>query len=459
MLHMLANARSLVAAIAALLSAACTPAGPVPRSLILVTVDTLRADRLGAYGSRLGLTPEIDALAAESTRFERAYTPIPLTFPAMVALLTGRHPEDVGVDSNELLRDAGSATLATALAARGYRTGAVVSNFVLRAATGLDRGFEHYDDRLPEPEPNRDISERSAAATTDAALAMIARLGDGARVPVFLWVHYQDPHGPYLPPRGYRARYLAREREAPDAGRRLPVSRSQSGNGAIPRYQLIDGERRVAFYRAGYDGEVRHVDDEIGRLARKLRSLGLLERAVLVFAADHGESLGEADYWFAHGERLIESQVRVPLFVRVPGQAAGSIAEPVSLVDVAPTLAALLEIPLRGPLRGRDLFAPGVRSELHLATPGESPVTRYGVIESGYQYVVTHDPGGDIERLHRLGDESRDLATAHPQVVEVLAERVRAWRDEIGSRSPKQQPALAPEARRRLQALGYLEDE
>jgi arylsulfatase len=453
------NAWPLVVVTLALLPASCRPAGPAPRSLVVVTVDTLRADRLGSYGSRLGLTPEIDALAAKSVRFDRAYTPIPLTFPSLVALFTGRHPEDVGVDSNELLRDPSVGTLATALAARGYRTGAVVSNFVLRAETGLDRGFEHYDDELPRRGGDRGLSERGAAETTDAALDMLVRLGDGSRVPIFLWVHYQDPHGPYLPPRGYRARYLAAERAAPDAERRLPVSRSESGSGAIPRYQLIDAERRVAFYRAGYHGEVRHVDEEIGQLLRKLGSLGLIDRAVLVFAADHGEGLGEADYWFAHGERLVDSQVRVPLLVRVPGRPAGSRSEAVSLADVAPTLAALLDVPLPGPLRGRDLFAADRESTLHLATPGESPVTRFGVIEGGYKYVVTHDEGGHIERLYRLGDESRDLAGTHPELVNSLAERVRERRGEVKPKSPKRQRVLSPEERRRLRALGYLDGE
>jgi len=439
--------------------AGCGGVEPAPLSLVVITVDTLRVDRLGAYGSALGLTPELDALAAESLRFERAYTPIPLTFPAFVACFTGRHPEDVGVDSNELLRDPGVVTLAMLLSDRGYRTGAVVSNFVLRSETGLDRGFAYYDDALPRRELNRDLPERTAAETTDAALAMLERLGDGSRAPLFLWVHYQDPHGPYLPPPGQRDRYLAQERSAPDAERRLPVSRSQSGDGAIPRYQVIDGERRVAFYRAGYDGEVRYVDEEIGRLLAHLRSAGLFDRAVLVFAADHGEGLGEADYWFAHGERLDDPQLRVPLLLRVPGRPTGVRSDPVSLVDLLPTLASLLGVTLSAPTQGRDLFSAAAERVLHLATPGESHVTRFGVIEGDYKYVVTPGKEQDGERLTLLTDESRDLADARPDLAAALAERVRARRAEVGPKASQPRQELPAETRRRLRSLGYLGDE
>ncbi len=291
-----------------------------PPDVLLVTVDTLRADHLGAYGSRLGLTPRLDALASESVVFERAYAPSSYTLPSMVALLTGRWPEEAGVDYNtHRLGDV--ETLAERLHASGWRTGAVVSNYVLGPRSGLQRGFEHYDVELDARERVRGLLERTARGTTDAALSMLDRLLEAPRRPVFLWIHYQDPHGPYTPPPGFRERQLPAARREPGGRRRLPVA-GEDGFGGIPPYQLLPGGRgEVGFYRAGYRGEIAHVDEQIGRLLDGVAARVGRGGVSLVFAADHGEALGESDLWFAHGERLIEPLVRVPLWVRFAGGA------------------------------------------------------------------------------------------------------------------------------------------
>ncbi|TFG93919.1 MAG: hypothetical protein E4H11_07765, partial [Myxococcales bacterium] len=218
---------------------------PPPRVLLLVTVDTLRADHLGAFGSDLGLTPHLDALARESLVFEAAYAAAPLTLPSLATLFTGRYPEELGIRSNESTLPAGVPTLATELRARGWRTGAVISNFVLREGSGLARGFDRYDDALPRREAVRRWPERIARDATDAALGFLDAC---AAERCFVWVHYQDPHGPYDPPPGRREGQLPRASEAPDARRRLPVASDHAGIGAIPAYQFLGGRRDVAFY-------------------------------------------------------------------------------------------------------------------------------------------------------------------------------------------------------------------
>jgi len=429
---------------------------PPPRVLLLVTVDTLRADHLGAWGSDLGLTPHLDALARESLVFETAYAAAPLTLPSLATLFTGRYPEELGIRSNESTLPSGVPTLATELRERGWRTAAVVSNFVLREGSGLARGFDRYDDALPRREAVRRWPERIARDATDAALGLLDACAVGR---CFVWVHYQDPHGPYDPPPGRREGQLPRASDAPDAQRRLPVAADHAGIGAIPAYQFLGGRRDVAFYRAGYRGEVEYVDEEVGRLLEGLRARRLGDRSVVVFAADHGESLGERDVWFAHGENLGDVQVRVPLLMRVPGREPRRRSDVATLADLCPTLLHLLAdvVPGSG-AHGRDLLAPGAErgsSRPYLATLQGGAVRRFGLVDDGHKLVVSERDGEERVELHRLGHEDENLAASAPEVARALRERLRALRAALPTAPPETPQPLSDEERARLRALGY----
>jgi arylsulfatase len=444
--------------VAVALAAAACGAPPPPRLLLLVTVDTLRADHLGAYGSDLGLTPHLDALARESLVFEAAYAAAPLTLPSIATLFTGRLPDELGVRSNEGALPPGAPNLASDLRARGWRTAAVVSNFVLRAGSGLAGGFEVYDDELPRREAVRRWPERRAGETTDAALARIDAC-TGLRC--FLWVHYQDPHGPYDPPPGRRERQLPRAGEAADAARRLPVATDHAGIAAIPAYQYLGGRRDVAYYRAGYRGEIEYVDQEVGRLLAGLRARGIDAQTVVVFAADHGESLGEHDVWFAHGEHLTDEQVHVPLLVRVPGRRPERRSDVATLADLRPTLLHLLAggTP-EAAGAGRDLLAPGAEraaSRPYLATPLGTEVRRFALVDAGYKLVLAEGGGGAQAQLYRLGREDRDLAQAEPEVARALGERLRSVREALDAAPDETPRTLSAEERARLRELGYAE--
>jgi arylsulfatase A-like enzyme len=447
-----------LAALALLVASCAEP--PQARLLLLATVDTLRADELGAYGSALGLTPRLDELAGRCSVFEAAYAPAPFTLPSVAALLTGRYPEELGIWSNESAVSETAPTLAEALRERGWRTGAVVSNFVLRAGSGLARGFDRYDDVYESEEVVRRWPERVAEDATDAALDLLERFVADAEERVFVWVHYQDPHGPYDPPAGRRERHLAREREAAGGRRRLPVGDDHSGLGAIPGYQYLSGRREVAYYRAGYRGEIEYVDEQVGRLLDAVEALGMAEQTVVVFAADHGESLGEDDVWFAHGEHLTDAQVRVPLLLCVPGRAPERRGDVVSLLDVRPTLLALLEgLAVGAGSPGRDLLAPGARevsSRPYLATLGGSRVPRFGLVEDGYKIIVSEREGVWDARLFQLGREDVDLRAAAPQVVSRLRQRLLRVRDGI-ERVEETAQELSPGELQTLRGLGYLE--
>jgi arylsulfatase A-like enzyme len=450
--------RARAAILAALGLAGCA-AAPAPRLFLLVTVDTLRADRLGAYGSDRGLTPRIDALARESQVFTSAYAPASHTLPSVAALLTGQLPQEIGVVDNLSRLPPEASTLASDLAARGFSTGAVVSNWVLRRASGLDAGFSAYDDELPQVESARGLAERIARETTDAARRQLAECAAEPERRCFLWVHYQDPHGPYTPPGGRESR-LARERLEPDGRRLLPLLDGPFGRGGIPSYQLVEGEREVAFYRAGYDAEIAYLDAELGRLLDEVRARGPWERAVVVFTADHGESLGEGDYWFGHGEDLSEVLVRVPLLLRVPGLAPAARPDAASLVDLRATLLALATgepAPEGG--RGRDLLAPDAASDESspfLATLGGARVAHYGLVEGRFKYVVSERDGEWLGRLTERGDDSTDLAAPAPHVARAMRTRLEAILRSLPQPETSPRAAGDEEERAHLRALGYL---
>jgi len=446
-----------------LLAAGCgvfEPA-PKPRLLLLISVDTLRADRLGIYGSDRGLTPRIDALGRESYVFTAAYAPASHTLPSIAALLTGRYPEELGIWSNYSVLTSETPTLAGAFRDAGWRTSAVVSGWVLRAEAGLTVGFDHYDDTLPQVEANRPVPERIGRDTTDAAFAALDACLPDAPSRCFLWVHYQDPHGPYTPPAGHREEHLPLEQEEPDGRRELHVLDGPFDPGGIPEYQYMEGQREVAFYRAGYDGEISYLDEEVGRLLDGLGERSLLERAVIVFTADHGESLGEDDYWFGHGDLLSEVQVRVPLLIHVPGLPARTRADVTSLVDVVPTLADLLltgSAPGAGP--GRKLLRPAAGDEqatIYLATLRGGNVTRTGIVDGEFKYVATLRGEVWDGRLTRRGADDVDLTAPAPHVAHGLRVRLSELMNRYQLMKQESRGQLTEADRKALESLGYLE--
>ncbi len=438
---------------------ACAP--PRPIDLLLISVDTLRADRLGSYGSPLGLTPELDALAARSLVFEAAFAPTSFTRPSVSALLTGRYPEETGVFSNLSPLPASVPTLATWLRARGYRTAAVVSNSILSAEAGLERGFERYDDRMQERELTRPRLERSAPRTTDAALAWLEDSAADPR-PFFLWVHYQDPHGPYTPPDAYREAYRDLERR-PDDPPALPLGANNAGLHSLPPYQAIGEEREPAFYRAGYDGEVRLADEAIGRLLRSALVRNAADTLVIAFTADHGEALGEGGMWFAHASSLVDALVRVPLLLRVPGQAPARRTEIASLVDLVPTLLAACGVAIPPDLLGRNLLAPAAAGEARVAyfhalepIPGQW-LEHWGAARGEQRYYEIEQQGERTVFARAAGepaDANSDASAALRGAAQALRSEIR--RRALPAPAADSQPKGDAE-RRRLEALGYLD--
>jgi arylsulfatase A-like enzyme len=422
-----------------------------PRSLLLVVVDTLRADHTSAYGYARETTPQLERLAAEGARVSTVYAPTATTGPTHAALFTGRHPRSVGVRRNAVPLPEGFATLAEQLADAGLETAGIVSSFVLNRRFGFDRGFGMWDDQFDRERSTvghrrfeghvlEEGFDRRASDTTDRALQWLAGVG-GA--PFFLFVHYFDPHEPYVPPAPYVRRF------AVDAD-------------ASPRV-------RAAVL---YDAEVSYTDAEIGRLLAGLDDLGLAGETLVAVTADHGEGLLDHGYLF-HDVFLYEEAVRVPLVLRGPGIPAGQVLSgPVSLVDLLPTLLDLLDRPSPSGIAGRS-FAPALaggalpdaerpivleRRVFSSDRVGTIPVRgeKLAVREGRWKYIeAPEEKRRELYDLESDPGERVNLAQREPARAAALAERLVRWRRETPAIPPA--APVSPEDEERLEALGYAE--
>lgn len=287
--------RGTAAVALACLMIACSPAPEEPErapDVILIVIDTMRADRLGCYGYPGQVSPNIDGFAAESVVFENALSHAADTRFSCAAMMSGFLPHETRIlERPDLPYEV--TTLSERLQDQGYETAAVVSNYVLRFGQGFEQGFDTYDATMQQTEITRLWPERVATRTTDRAIEILNQPRDR---PLFLWVHYQDPHGPYVPP----TRYV----EAAGSGedRSIPFNDSLSGRGGIPEYQRLEDHDRLAHYSAQYDGEVRYLDEHFARLVEAMKTHGVYDRGIVALTSDHGEGMGEHDYYFAHGE-------------------------------------------------------------------------------------------------------------------------------------------------------------
>lgn len=337
---------------------------PKPRvNLLVVTLDTTRADRIGCYGNTSAETPVLDELASQGVLFERAFATVPLTLPAHASIYTGLYPPEHGIRTNgenQLPQDV--PTLAAILQEEGYRTGAFIASFVLDSKFGLDRGFEHYGDNLAGATYVKDALHRSRAGNlvVDEALSWLRA---PVRQPFFCWVHLYDPHDPYL---DHREKFGDRFAETP------------------------------------YDAEIAFVDLQIGRLVTFLEKHDLAENTLIVVIGDHGEGLGD-HHERRHGQMVYNTTMHVPLLMSLPATFTGNrrIAEPVSQVDVLPTLLEAMNVSAKPATSGRSLI-PLITNKKwkarHLYGETEEPFRESGwaplrtVITDRWKYIRTSRP-------------------------------------------------------------------
>jgi len=389
-------------------------------NVLLMTLDTLRADRLGSYGHTAAETPRLDRLAAEGIRFEQAISPMPMTLPSHTSIMTALEPYRHGVrDNADFEIAAETPLLAELFRDAGYDTGAFVAAYVLHSRWGLSRGFERYDDTGVSGVDEL-VEGRSERRGDEVVAAALPWLTETRPRPFFGWVHLYDPHAPYAAPEPY--------------GRR--------------------------FASSPYDGEVAFTDSVVGALLDGLLAADLLDNTIVVVAADHGEGLQDHDEP-GHGLFVYDATVRVPLIVRLPGaRLAGKTVTPqVRLIDIAPTLLELAGIETPATFQGLSL-AP------HLFGAGEAraaysetmyPRWHFGWQElhalrrDGYKYILA--PRDELYDLGADPGERRNLADDLPRLAE-------AMREDLGERladvDSSQRSEVTAEAARRLRALGYI---
>lgn len=389
------------------------------RNLLFVTLDTLRPDRLGSYGSKAGLTPHLDRLASEGIRFENVLAHVPVTLPAHTSIFTSLYPTEHGVRDNGTFRVSASLpTLATTLQSAGYATGAFVGAFVLDARFGLNRGFDVYDDYYGEKRGLLSLAQLERGA--DAVVAAAERWIEQARSPWFAWVHLYDAHAPNRPP--------------PELARKFPND--------------------------PYGAEVAFVDATLGAFLERLSASGRLDRTVLVVLGDHGESLGE------HGERnhgtfAYDSTLRVPWILWAQGLRPQVFKEMVRHVDVMPTLLDLLSVPPPERIAGQSL-RPYLTGESRYEVPVSyfealnahltqdwAPLT--GVVQEGHKLIRLPAP-----ELYDLETDPKEKENLYRQKTG-LASRLSATLDEVSAGgAPVTAAAPDRETVEKLRALGYL---
>ena len=467
--------RSLLPAVILLIS--CGRTGPRP-NVLLITIDTLRADHVGCYGYARSTTPHIDRLAAGGALFERMYTTLPRTTQSVATILTGKYPKSHGARGLFSRLPEANLTLAEILKDQGYDTAAFVSNLFLRPGQGFEQGFDRYDN------PPSRWDDDSAATVSDRALEWLRSRRDGR--PFFLWVHYLDPHWTYRPLPPYDRSF--------DPGFKEPFTLYEDLEaGRLTKGQVIFDNRldtaQVEHVKALYDGEIAQVDAALGPLLEYAAGKDL-EPLVTVLTSDHGESLGEQGYHFAHGEYLYQPTLRVPLLVRAPGRVPAGLRVKALAenVDIAPTITALLGLNRLQGVDGRPLLVPspgatGEGARLWSAAPGRSVVfaesdyqlihpenRRYYIpgpagrwssaFDGRYELIHIPRPGGEILELYDLVDdpgETRNLegTAVDPAARQRLRQELQRYVDyDTGPPAPPRE--IDPEERQRLKSLGYI---
>ena len=400
------------------------------RRVVLISIDTLRADHLGCYGYPRDTSPSIDSLARESVVFNHAVACTPITLPSHCSMLTGTTPPQHQVHDNIGYQlHSSSTTLAEILKENGFTTGAVIGAYPLDAQFGLDQGFDTYDDDIKQAQAGvfKFANERDAAEVTELANKW---LKNHRKEEFLLFVHYYDPHLPYESHEEFRFRYV------------------------LPWPSVRDQ----------YDGEIAYTDYYVGRLIDNLKQMGLYDSTLIILTGDHGESLGERQER-GHGFFIYHNTIHVPLIVKLPGLSTMiRVNDVVGLIDIVPTVCSLLGIDSPAAVEGQDVlaaFSQDAPSEVDRSLYCESlRPTIYdaqplaGLVTSRYKYIETTRP-----ELYDLGDDPREsdnLIKQNPDVAAVLREDLMAILDQAGDQSQRTRVQLDDESLARLGALGYV---
>ncbi len=465
---------------------ACSKTELEPRhNILLITIDTLRADHLSSYGYPRTTSPAIDRLAAEGVRFELPIVQWPKTAPSFASIFTATYPKDNGI-----VRKVGEQLpyefkmLAEVLADHGYATRAVVANGAVASEFHFNQGFDEYIESWKLAPPSEKVQNTSAEMITELAKTLMGNHDPDK--PYFLWVHYLDPHFPYEAPQPWTDRFQGDE--SYDGSVKIDISRDRPKRQmtGIGFTQVLGGSDELAFYVARYDAEISYVDAQIGALLDHLGSQGLLERTLTVVSSDHGESLGDHNYFFDHGRFGFQPGLRVPLIFTYPG-----VIEPrvetgaVELITLAPTLLEAAGVLLEEHrwMQGHSLWP------LLIGDESASKRRPIAFSEAGYaverkwqriildgrfkliyaravpeqRWIAGKDNPFALYDLRKDPGETKNVYDQHPTEAERLTQILhQAWKAPtfdvlIDTSGAGERKEMDEETREQLEALGYLD--
>ncbi len=426
------------------------PIGPHP--IILVDIDTLRADHLGVYGYSRATSPNLDAFAREAIRFEWAISQAPNTPPSQASILTSLYPSTHGmIDDDDRIADEVT-TLAEVLQEHGFLTAGFIDGGYLSQHFGFNQGFSLYHDN-------------DGAGLRRLAGKLSNWLREHHRETFLLWLHTYDVHTPYSPPEPFRSAFLS-GLAPPTPGFQPTVAKMEEIRLAAWERPNLLPPNDIDYARACYDGAIRYVDDWFGKFLAELRELGLLERATIVFFSDHGEEFQE------HGgvlhEKLYATVTRIPLLIRLPGgRRPQTIPQVVESIDLMPTLLELVGAPLPPGLQGKSLLPLLQQDPQATAASGrfvaisEFPFFGGWLTLTAEQYRLHHFQNDDHYELYDFRadpKESTNLLAEHPEEVQRLAQGLDLWRAKIAQKGAYQSKntGLPSETLEQLKALGYI---
>ncbi len=393
------------------------------RNILLISIDTCRADRLSCYGYKSKTTPNIDAVAAEGVLFENVIAPVPLTLPSHSSMLTGTIPPYHGVHDNVggYLADEPNVTLAEILKDAGFTTGAAISALPLYSKYGIGQGFQTYNDHFEETLKNSLMVQRQGGQTTRVALSWLEKNKDKK---FFFFLHYFDPHRDYQPPEPFASRFVS----------------------------------------SPYAGEIAYTDHCIGRVLDKLKELGLYDSTLVIITSDHGEMLGEHGE-VTHAYFIYQSAIRVPLIFKLPGQNKPvRIKSIAGLIDIVPTICGLLGIEAPKNVQGVDLFASSKGEstsgqDRHIFCESLYPTkydanTLLGVVNDRYKYIQTTRP--ELYDLANDPGESNNLVTKQPQLARIMKDKLAQILEQTVRKDSGPNKIVDPEDLKRFEGLGYV---
>lgn len=432
-------------------------------NVLFISIDTLRADHTSYHGYQRKTTPFIDDMAEKSYTFFDASVQSSKTLPSIASMMTSMYPGSINITSNGHVLSHKFLTMAEVMKKHRFYTIAYTTNGVLISKKGIAQGFDEF---YFYPDNASQLTERA-----------INRLKKGFELnkKLFMWLHYIDPHGPYTPPAPYNEVFIRDNFYDPSFKVNLEYTPLKGYNknyilGAVPIYQqqVFKGDTRkneLDFYISQYDGEIRYIDEEIKRLINYLNKSKLLKKTIVIFTSDHGEALGEHNYYFEHGWFVYQDQIHVPLFIYIPDTEKGKkIREPIELIDLAPTIFEMLKIPIPKSFQGSSLLPLIVgksrdKSFIYSKTPKGYP-NIYKTLRFGeWKYIIDNNSKEEFYNLATDLRETINIADNKNKYFFLLKERIQivsAIFENIYKKEKLKKKIIDQKVRKNLEALGYL---